>query len=149
MQEQTEERKFVDTDTTVGTRLDDAASNARENTVSMHTVAAANPLPATARTIQQSHNGTAPDTKNAARDRAALLSKVSLPQRAALAPRSPAIAARTAACLSRPEKEFILSKTKKETRKKKKNELLEMMMMMESIMDAIVKKMKYSVISLT
>ena len=53
----TETRKFVDTETTVGTKLEEAASKARENTVSMYTVAAANPEPAINLTIQHITSG--------------------------------------------------------------------------------------------
>ena len=97
----------METETTVGTRLDEAASRAREKIVSMLTVAAANPRPARKRTTQQASTLAAGGSvtrgipTRETRDTDALLSKVSFPHSAAVAPNKPARLASLAACRSR------------------------------------------------
>ena len=93
---QTERIKFVETETTVGTRLESADARARAKTLSDATVAPARPAAAAARTISA---------------RASRPSNAILPQSAAAAPRAPAIAA------SQEERAFILVTSKKKVKK--------------------------------
>lgn len=95
---QTEMTKLVETETTVGTRLESAAARARAKTLSAHTVAAASPTTAP------------PRTTNA---RAARPSNAILPHSAAAAPSAPAIAASAVAHA------FILVTSEKRGGKKK------------------------------